>query len=126
MLDKGRVIGVRVTAGRLDTVAEAVMRAVHEGSGGYVCVADAHMTTVARRDPELAGIMARALIVSSDGMPLVWELKRQGLAAERVAGPDLMLYLCERAAAEDLPIFLYGGDPMIVQTLIGALQSRFP
>ena len=125
VLERGPVIGVPVTVGNLDSVADEIMRAVRERRGGYVCVADAHMTTVARRDPELAGIMARALIVSSDGMPLVWELKRQGLAAERVAGPDLMLYLRERAAAEDLPIFLYGGDPMIVQALIGALQSRF-
>ncbi len=125
MLERGRVIGVPVSVGSLEAVADAIMAAVHAGRGGYMCVADAHMATVARRDPALAEIMERALVVSSDGMPLVWELRRQGYAAERVAGPDLMLRLCHRAAAEGLAIFLYGGEPALTETLIRALQSRF-
>ncbi|MFQ5958072.1 MAG: WecB/TagA/CpsF family glycosyltransferase [Alphaproteobacteria bacterium] len=126
MLECGRVIGAPVTAGTLDEVADAVMRAAREGRGGYVCVADAHMVTTARRDPELLAIMEGALAVASDGMPLVWELRRQAHRAERVAGPDLTLGLCERAAAEAMPVFLYGSAPATMNALVTALCKRFP
>ncbi len=126
MLERGRVIGAPVTAGTLDEVADALMRAAREGRGGYACVADAHMVTAARRDPELLALMEGALAVASDGMPLVWALRRQAHRAERVAGPDLTLELCERAAAEAMPVYLYGSVPETMNALVTALRKRFP
>jgi len=126
MVERARVIGVPVAAGDLDDVAEIVLDAARAGRGGYVCIANVHMATEARRDPALLTAMENALLCASDGMPLVWELRRRGHVAERVAGPDLMAALCARAAAEGLPISLYGGDEDTLARLRERLGARFP
>ena len=125
-LENGRVIGSPTTVGSFRQVADEVIRAAQEGSNGYVCAANVHMVTTARRDADLHAVMEGALLVTSDGMPLVWELRRQGYAAERVAGPDLTFYLCERAAAEGLPVYFYGSTPAVVGRLVQALEATFP
>lgn len=125
-LESGHVIGAPATVGSFMQVADEILRAAHEGSNGYVCAANVHMVTTARRDAELRAVMDDALIVASDGMPLVWDLCRQGFAAERVAGPDLTFYLCERAAAEGLPVYFYGGSPATLNRLVRALEATFP
>ncbi len=126
MVERARVIGVPVAAGNLDGVADVVLDAARAGRGGHVCIANVHMATEARRDPALLTVMEEALVVTSDGMPLVWELRRQGHDAERVAGADLTRRLCARAADEGLGIYLYGGDEATLATLSAALAARFP
>jgi len=63
-----------------------------------------------------------------DGQPVRWALNflyRTGLA-DRVYGPNLMLHVCERAAQEGLPIFLFGGTAEMLQSLQANLRNRFP
>ncbi|MFX8160642.1 hypothetical protein ABTL01_19980, partial [Acinetobacter baumannii] len=57
--------------------------------GGLVCVANVDMLTRAKRTPRLAGLMREAVAVVTDGMPLVWALKRlhRQDRARRVYGP---------------------------------------
>ncbi len=124
--ERARVIGAPVAACRFDSAVARIMAAAREGRGGYVCVANVHMATEARRAPALLEAMENALLCVSDGMPLVWSLRRQGYTAERVAGPDLMAELCARAAAEGLPIYLYGGDAETLARLKARLCARFP
>jgi len=126
MVERARVIGVPVAAGDLDGVAGVVLDAARAARGGYVCLANVHMATEARRDPGLLAAMESALLCASDGMPLVWELRRQGHGAARVAGPDLMAALCARARDETLPIYLYGGDEETLARLRQRLAARFP
>lgn len=63
-----------------------------------------------------------------DGQPVRWALNllyRAGLA-DRVYGPTLMLRICEKAAEEQLPIFLYGSRSEVLARLSTQLQARFP
>ena len=93
----------------------------------YVCVANVHMTMEAFDDPSFRDIVNRADLVTSDGMPLVWMLKRLGLRqAERVYGPTLTLHVCEAAAEAGVPVGFYGGAPEAVEGLTAALARRFP
>lgn len=126
MLARGRVIGAPVTAAAFADVVETIGSAAAQARGGYVCVANVHMATAARRDPEFRAIMERSLVVTSDGMPLVWSLRAQGLPAERVAGPDLMAALCERAAAARVPVYFYGGAPATLERMAAGFAARFP
>jgi N-acetylglucosaminyldiphosphoundecaprenol N-acetyl-beta-D-mannosaminyltransferase len=67
-------------------------------------------------------------LVCPDGQPVRWGLNllyRAGLD-ERVYGPQLMLEVCRAAAENDLPIFLFGGDERLLDTLSGNLTERFP
>jgi len=110
--------------------AEAVDRVVawaRRRESRYVCAANAHMVVTAHEDPSFRAVMEGADLVVPDGMPLVWLLRRAGVRGqERVAGPDLMLALCGRAAAEGLPVGLYGGTPETLAKLAARLASRFP
>jgi N-acetylglucosaminyldiphosphoundecaprenol N-acetyl-beta-D-mannosaminyltransferase len=123
----GQVIGLPVTVGTKTTVCEEIMRLARRGESSQVCVANVHMLVEARRDAALRRVLERASLVVSDGMPLVWQLRRHGFAhAEQVRGPDLMISLCEAAAAEGLPVYFYGGDQSLMEALTDALRRRLP
>jgi N-acetylglucosaminyldiphosphoundecaprenol N-acetyl-beta-D-mannosaminyltransferase len=71
--------------------------------------------------------MEGAALVASDGMPLVWYLRRHGFEqAGQVRGPELMIRLCEAAAAEGLPVYFYGGDDELMAALRATLNARIP
>ena len=52
-------------------------------------------------------------------------LYKSGLR-DRVYGPSLMLQVCERAAKEDVPIYLFGSTLDVLQRLTDNLVKRFP
>jgi N-acetylglucosaminyldiphosphoundecaprenol N-acetyl-beta-D-mannosaminyltransferase len=75
-------------------------------------------------------------MATPDGAPVAWMLRRLGFAGQRrVSGPDLMWALCERCAAEKVPVYFYGstGDTLtalkvrlleaIPGLLIGGMES---
>jgi len=126
-LRKGSVLGCPVTVGNLTLVSDHIINAAKQEDYGYVCIANVHMVTTARRDMRLRPAMEGAGIVTSDGMPLVWELRRQGYdEAERVAGPDLLVLLCELAQEEELPVYFFGGSVETIKRLQAAVAKRFP
>ena len=127
MLDFGRVIGCPVTASTLDEVTNEILRRADRGDGGYICVANVHMVTLARQDRALAKVLERAALVTSDGMPLVWALRRQGFReAGRVAGPDLTDRLCRAAAARSMPVYFFGGCREHTAAMRQKISDRYP
>jgi N-acetylglucosaminyldiphosphoundecaprenol N-acetyl-beta-D-mannosaminyltransferase len=67
-------------------------------------------------------------LVTPDGQPVRWALNllyRSGLT-DRVYGPTLTLRVCERAAREGVPIYLYGSGKEVVSRLALNLIERFP
>lgn len=67
-------------------------------------------------------------LICPDGQPVRWGLNllhRAGLS-ERVYGPQLMLEVCQAAADAGLPIFLFGGDDQLLETLSQNLKAQFP
>ncbi|WIT10060.1 WecB/TagA/CpsF family glycosyltransferase [Paucibacter sediminis] len=122
------LFGIRLFGGSFTAAVNAIMRDAAARSGGIVCVANVDMVTRALSMPGLAGAMAKARWVVTDGMPLVWALKHlNGMAfAERVNGPRLTLELCRRAAAEGVSVFLYGGTPQELELMRANLLAQFP
>jgi N-acetylglucosaminyldiphosphoundecaprenol N-acetyl-beta-D-mannosaminyltransferase len=107
MLKTGRVIGLPVTVGSTENIGKEIIQKSKSGYGGYVCVANVHMVTTARRNKKLRKIMEESLFITADGLPLVWVLKQSGFKeAERVTGTDLTLKLCEAAADEGIPLLI--------------------
>ncbi|MBA7575514.1 N-acetylglucosaminyldiphosphoundecaprenol N-acetyl-beta-D-mannosaminyltransferase [subsurface metagenome] len=71
--------------------------------------------------------MEKALLVTADGLPLVWVLKQNGFKeAERVTGTDLTLKLCETLVDERIPVYFYGGSPETIKTLKAFLTEKIP
>jgi N-acetylglucosaminyldiphosphoundecaprenol N-acetyl-beta-D-mannosaminyltransferase len=93
----------------------------------YVVAANVHVIMTAHWQPDYRPVLTQAALVTPDGMPLVWGLKGLGLTtAQRVYGPDLMLAWCQRAAETDIPIYLYGGSPPVLDRLQQNLRAQFP
>lgn len=67
-------------------------------------------------------------LVLPDGQPVRWALNllhRSGLR-DRVYGPKLTLWLCQKAAEECLPIYLYVSTPETLASLGDRLVLQFP
>jgi N-acetylglucosaminyldiphosphoundecaprenol N-acetyl-beta-D-mannosaminyltransferase len=93
----------------------------------YVCAANVHMTMEAYDSPEFRDVVNAADLVTPDGVPLVWVLRRLGLWRQtRVYGPDLMLAVCDAAARAGLPLGFYGGQPADLSSLVRRLAGRYP
>lgn len=113
--------------GSTENIGKEIIQKSKSGYGGYVCVANVHMVTTARRNEKLRKIMEKSFLVTADGLPLVWVLKQSGFKeAERITGTDLTLKLCEAAADEGMPVYFYGGYPETIKTLKAFIAKRFP
>jgi N-acetylglucosaminyldiphosphoundecaprenol N-acetyl-beta-D-mannosaminyltransferase len=92
-----------------------------------VCVANVHMLVEAAQNQHFATVLKKADLVTPDGMPLVVMLKLMGVdRSERVAGMDIFLSTCQRAAQHELSIFLLGSKPEVLDKICQRLEQEFP
>ncbi|MEM6459307.1 MAG: WecB/TagA/CpsF family glycosyltransferase [Planctomycetota bacterium] len=127
-LPKRELFGVDVTAAGPDAVVDQVMDWAHERRGATVDFMPVHGLMVAHRDPAHRDRMNGFDVVACDGQPIRWALNRFHDAGldERVYGPDTMLKVCGRCAAEGVGVYLYGGRPEVLEELCHRLVDRLP
>jgi len=102
--------------------------AVSHRQRGYICVAATHTVMVCDEDPELREAVLNSSLTVPDGQPLVWAMNALGGdLSQRVYGPELMARYCERAAATQVRMYLYGGrnQGALVQLALN-LRQRYP
>lgn len=121
------VIGFPVTALPFDTQIELMLEWGKNHLSKFVCVANVHMLIEAKQDGLLASALENADLVTPDGMPLVWMVRLMGVPRqERVAGLDILVALCERAAAQGVSILFLGSQEAILQRIRARLEQEFP
>jgi N-acetylglucosaminyldiphosphoundecaprenol N-acetyl-beta-D-mannosaminyltransferase len=127
MAETAHVIGIPVTADSLTSVVQEALQIARGEQGGYVCVANVHMVTTAKRDEKLRWIMEGADLVTADGLPLVWVLRKLGFKdTERVTGTDLTIQLCEVAETDRMPVYFFGGSSQTIHGLKKFMRERLP
>lgn len=124
---KAAILGVGVSVTDYDEVVDHVVHAAHGQSALLVNACSVHNLVTAIDDPAFAAVLNHFDIVAPDGQPVRWGLAwtRQAFLSDRVYGPTLMLHVCERAAREQLPIYLYGSRPHTLERLSQRLTARF-
>jgi exopolysaccharide biosynthesis WecB/TagA/CpsF family protein len=125
---KHDLFGVQVSATNYREACEVILAAARNRMSAVVSLHAVHAVVTASGDPELREKVNRFELVAPDGQPVRWALNRlyhAGLT-DRVYGPELMLRLCDGAAREGVPIYLYGGSPSVVEALQLRLPERFP
>ncbi|WP_155982915.1 WecB/TagA/CpsF family glycosyltransferase [Thermus aquaticus] len=118
---------MRVDPTSYEEATEKVLAWAAAGESRYVCVANVHMVMEAHDDPSFRALVNAADLVTPDGMPLVWMLRKLGYPhQERVCGPELTSRVCAEAARRGVPVGLYGGHPEALEALVRNLSARFP
>ena len=121
------ILQTRVHATTYPSASNLICSWAQARESRYVCAANVHMVMEAYDDAVFSAAINEADLVTSDGMPLVWTLKRLGAKeATRVYGPDLMLAVCEQAERDGIAIGLYGGRVDGFDALETFLLKRFP
>lgn len=93
----------------------------------YVCISNAHSVVTGSQDPAFGQVLREADMVTSDGAPVAWMMRRLGVPGQqRINGPDLMWRYCSLAAQRGEGIYLYGGTDDTLVLLQRRLREAFP
>lgn len=121
------ILGIKVWSTTYNSVVKTVAGWVGGNKKNYICVAAVHLLMECQNDDNLLQTVNSAGLTVSDGMPLVWILKRQGfLGSERIYGPDLLLKICRAAALNKWKIMLVGGAKNQAREVANKLRGFFP
>ncbi len=122
-----RILGMRIDCTSYAEACERIVEWARGKRGMTVCAANVHMVMEGYDNPAFRGIVNSADLVTPDGMPLVWGLRRLGFpGASRVYGPDLTLAVLEAAEQAQLPIAFYGGSPVALAGLKDRIARQWP
>jgi N-acetylglucosaminyldiphosphoundecaprenol N-acetyl-beta-D-mannosaminyltransferase len=126
-LERVQILGSPVSAINMEQACSVVMSALADKQKGYVCCGGVQLLTEAYEHEDYRELLERALLVTPDGMPLVWLGRLQGKRhMTRVYGPDLMLNICAASVETGHTHFLYGGNPGVADALKATLEKKFP
>lgn len=125
---KRNVLGILISAADYESTEEAVFQAARDKRPLSVSALAVHGLMTGVLNQEQRYRLNRFDMLVPDGQPVRWALNWLYDVAlpQRVYGPNLTLRLCERAAAEGQPIFLYGSSQDVLSSLRAKLVSRFP
>lgn len=98
-----------------------------ERRSAVVCICNVHMTVTAGQDAALGEALAAADMVTPDGAPVAWAIRRAGYASqERINGPDLMWRYLAEAERLGQVVFFYGGMDDTLAALKASMLAAFP
>jgi exopolysaccharide biosynthesis WecB/TagA/CpsF family protein len=127
-MSKGNVLGVLVDATTYDEASAAVLAAAREGRPFAVTALAVHGVMTGVQDRAHGARLNSFDLVTPDGQPVRWALNSlhgAGLT-DRVYGPELTLRVLAGAAAEGLPVYLYGSTDETLDRLVPKLAGLFP
>lgn len=113
--------------GDVDSAASLIVEHAAAERGGFVCLCNVHVLTMALHDPNLRRALNRAEIRLPDGEPVAWLVRRFGMPhARRVGGPDLLPSVVDKGREVRLRHFLVGSTEKTLDLLESALVARCP
>ncbi len=122
-----KVLDFPITALRLHEQIQTIIQWASERKSKTVCVANVHMLMEAHWNPEFASVLKDADIVTPDGMPLVWMMKKLGATSQdRVAGLDILASVCQSAPKRNVSLFFLGSQTQILSGMRSKLKKEYP
>ena len=130
MIDRGKhnVAGVQVDAVDYEAAVDKIILAAHDGRPMAVAAVSVHGVMMSVRDKTHRYRLNQLDLVVPDGQPVRWALNwiHKARLTERVYGPQMMFEVCRRAAAEGVPIFLFGSSTKMLDDLSRKLDKKLP
>ena len=127
-LGKKNVLGILIDAVDYEAAVAFVFQCVRQKRGATISALAVHGVMTGVLDPAHKFRLNRFDLLVPDGQPVRWVMNwlYGTKLRERVYGPDLMLKICERAAKDATPIYLYGSTEAVVASLNESLTRKFP
>lgn len=130
MIDYGKqnLLGILIDAVDYETAIVKIIAAAQNRIAFAASTLAVHGVMTGVLDREQGHRLNQLDLVMPDGQPVRWALNLlYGLGLpDRVYGPALTIKVCEAAAQEQLPIYLYGSTPKALVRLAENLTHRFP
>ena len=130
MIDRGKhnLLGISIDAVDYEAAIVKIIRAARERRSFTVSALAVHGVMTGVLDRSHGYRLNQLDLVVPDGQPVRWALNLlyKTELADRVYGPTLTLKVCERAAQEGLPIYLYGSKSSVLDALSQNLCKKFP
>jgi N-acetylglucosaminyldiphosphoundecaprenol N-acetyl-beta-D-mannosaminyltransferase len=127
MLKTHYILGMKVNVTSYAESVATILDWASAGQSRYVCAANVHMVMEGYDSKTFQACVNRADLVTPDGMPLVWLLRRHASrSASRVYGPDLTLHLLKAAQDAAVPVGFFGGRPEVLQALLRHFEAQYP
>jgi N-acetylglucosaminyldiphosphoundecaprenol N-acetyl-beta-D-mannosaminyltransferase len=125
---KRSVLGVLVDVTDYADATARIMAAARERRPFAVTALAVHGVMTGVQDKAHNARLNSFDLVTPDGQPVrgALNLLYQAGLSDRVYGPTLTLKVLEQAAAEGLPIYLYGSVQPTLDRLVPALEKMFP
>ena len=121
------ILRQRIDYTTYDLAVKEILHLSKEKKSAYICIAIVHMVMESYDNKEYCEMVNAATLITPDGMPLVWALRRLGIRkAERVYGPTLMMELLKECANNNIPVGLYGGKEEVLNILLERLPIDYP
>ena len=122
------LFGVGVSCTTYDEVVRVVTSAAQCGRPGRVSALAVHGLMTGSAEAPFREALNDFEIITPDGQPVrvALNLLHGTKLTDRVYGPELMVRLCARAAAEDIGVYLYGSFASVVESLASQLVTRYP
>ena len=128
LIDKEvNLFGITVHNVTMDEAVEAIPDFAGGEDKHFVTTPNVDHIVRLRKDPEFREAYSKASLVLADGTPVIWasRLLSQPIK-ERVAGSDLLIPVCQRAAEEGYSVYFLGGEKGVAEKAITYLKHHFP
>ncbi len=124
---KKTILQVPLTLGSPKEHIHQICKWAKNNHSAYTCFANVHMIVEANSDDQFLKVVQQADLVVTDGVPLTWLLNIEyGIKQERVAGMDLLPELLKESAAQQIPVYFFGGTEEMLVLTKSHLQKNYP
>jgi N-acetylglucosaminyldiphosphoundecaprenol N-acetyl-beta-D-mannosaminyltransferase len=125
--DRFTLLGVPIVNTTMNEAIDTIVRHARGSISQLLAFVNPDCLNIAYRRPEYHAVLNRAEAVWPDGIGIILGCRMLGLSLrENVNGTDMFPRLCERAAQENLSIYLLGARPGIAELTADNMRARFP
>lgn len=119
------VDGITINVYSMQDAVTSIIAAAQRGENFSVCTLNLDHVVQLQRSPDFHAAYRRARFVTADGFPIAMLGRLAGARVQRTTGADLVLPICEQAAAHRIPIFMFGANTLTLHRAARRLTKRF-
>jgi N-acetylglucosaminyldiphosphoundecaprenol N-acetyl-beta-D-mannosaminyltransferase len=110
-----------------DGALETIVKWAERKESRFISICNVHVVVTAWEDPLLCNALSIADMVTPDGMPLVWHIKRRGFKHQkRIDGPNLMWRYLALAQKAGQSVYLFGSTEETLERLSARIRFEYP